>query len=116
KLIFASLLILGANATYAQSTQNRSSATASVSASVQITSADERATMETNKMAKDLNLTSDQKTKVQEVNVRYASQMEQIAQAGASASPDRAVQLNKFKNEQYKSILSEEQYTKFEKS
>lgn len=115
KLIFAFLLILGANAAYAQSTQNRTSATATVSATVQVASTEQLATMETNKMAKELNLTSDQMTKIQEVNVNYATQMNNIAQAGTTTSPERTVYANKYKNDQYKNILTAEQYAKFEK-
>ena len=116
KLLLASLLILGANVTYAQSTQNRSTAQSNVKMSVQVPGASDRANVQTERMAKELGLNAEQKAKILEVNTHVETQLENIRQAGPSASPERNNVTIQHRDEKYKSILTAEQYSRYESS
>ena len=111
KLLIASLLILGATTTFAQSEKTKAPVQAATPAAIE-----GRATMHTTKLARELNLTVDQKAKVQEVNKMVEQQMDNIRQAGPAASPARTTRMLEYRDEQFKNILTAEQYTKYQAS
>ena len=77
----------------------------------------ERATMQTERMVKELGLDADQAAKANAVNLKYADQAEQLRK-------ERAAQMEKFKGQgkamhaahdgEMKGILSAEQYIKYQ--
>jgi hypothetical protein len=112
KIIIAVLIFAGSSSAFAQSQKGKvqSQQTDTKQIGVEMT-----AKNETDKMAKALSLTPDQKTKIHAVNLNVAQNAEYIKQAGPNASPDRMTYLMQAKNSQYKNILTADQYAKYEK-
>jgi Spy/CpxP family protein refolding chaperone len=112
KIIIAVLIFAGSSSAFAQSQklklQSQQNDTKQIG--VEMT-----AKNETDKMAKALNLTPDQKTKIHAVNLNTAQNTEYIKQAGPNAGADRMTYVIQNKNNQYKNILTAEQYAKYEK-
>lgn len=115
KIIIAVLILAGSSTvSFAQSKSNAKAQSLQTSDTKQI-GAEMNAKAETDKMAKALTLTQDQKTQIHAINLNVAKNQEMIKQAGSAASPDRMTYLMKHKDAEYKKILTTEQYAKYEK-
>lgn len=80
--------------------------------------AEQLAKMQTSRMQKELNLTPEQNTKVGEINLNYAKQIEeQIRSTPEMTDYTRAmiIKLRKTQNEELKTVLTEEQWQTYQK-
>jgi Spy/CpxP family protein refolding chaperone len=77
--------------------------------------AEERAQKLTDWMKKELTLTAEQEPKVHAINVKYADQMDDIKAEGGDrrAKFKEAKDTNKAKDEELKTVLTPEQFTKY---
>jgi len=77
----------------------------------------ERAKFQTDLMKSKLNLDSNQSTKVQSVNLKYAQKFETILKSNDSKMTrlKQAMELQKLKNEELRKIFSASQYKTYEK-
>ena len=117
KTIYSLFLICGLPVIAgAQSTQNRSSTTATVNVQMQIAdfAPEERAKAETEKLSRNLGLDSDQQKKMQEINLQTERELFNIRQAGQNASPERTTLILRNRDSQYKTLLTSDQYTRYE--
>jgi hypothetical protein len=114
KIIFAILLVAGASkGSFAQSSNNTTSSQSVGQGSSQAT-IQQKAHAETDKWATMLNLTTQQKVQIQEVNVQVETQKDHIAQSGTAASPLRTTALMDYKNSRYQVILTAAQYATYQ--
>lgn len=115
KIIIAVLILTGSSTvSFAQSAKNNQAQSLQSSDTKQI-GVEMTAKTETDRMAKALTLSADQKTQIHSINVRVARNLEMVKQAGPSASPERTTHLMKAKDAEYKKILTADQYAKYEK-
>jgi len=98
KAILASALALMTVMTFAQEKKQRTP--------------EERAQKATEKMAKELNLSEEQKEKVLEINLQKAKEMQQLKEE-MKVLKEKRKKLRDEHAEQMKSVLSEEQYQKY---
>ena len=112
KIILAATLIAGATtASFAQNTNSNTTVQNSQGSSQAIIA--QKAQAETDKWDQMLNLTTQQKVQIHEVNLQYERQKDHIAQAGNQASPMRTTALNDYKNNRYQAILTATQYATY---
>lgn len=115
KLIIATLIFAGASTvSFAQSKTSMSSQTNSQSITSGTSMAEKKAQAETDRLVKALKLSTDQKVKIQEVNLHVETQMGHIRDAGAAASPERSKTILGHKERKYKEILTADQYAKYQ--
>ena len=111
KIIIAALLVMGASTvSFAQISNNTTNSQSQGQGSSQST-IQQKAHAETDKWHQLCNLTTQQKTQIQAVNVHVFTQLDHIAQSGTAASPLRTTSLMDYKNNRYQAILTAAQYT-----
>ena len=78
---------------------------------------EERAAMQTEWLKTKLSLSSEQETKVNEINLKYAREMDPVIKGsdGKLAKLKKAKAINDKKEAEYKTIFSSEQYAAYQK-
>ena len=110
KLIIIALLLAGTGSAFAQSNKNTTSATQPSGRSI----SEQRATNETERMTMMLDLSKDQQTKVKAINLAAMTEMEHLRGKSPEASRDKARGIMEQRDKQYKTVLTEAQYKKYE--
>ncbi len=87
--------------------------TIAIAQSPQRLSPEQRAAEATEKMAVELSLTEEQKTKIHEINLRYAQSMQPARAQSKEAAAAKKTQLQS-KDSEIKALLTEEQHVKYE--
>jgi len=79
---------------------------------------EDRAKVQTEMMKNKLNLSTEQQTKIEAINLNYAKKFEPVIKSSDSKLTryKRAKSLQKAKNEELKKVLTTSQYQRYEKS
>jgi len=110
KIIIIALLIAGTGTAFAQSHKTTTSATPPSGRSI----SEQRATNETERMTMMLDLSKDQQTKVKAINLAAMTEMEHLRGISPEAGRDKAKGIMEQRDKQYKTVLTEAQYKKYE--
>ena len=119
KILIAVILVGGTSTAFAQSTQNRSSASVNTTISVTIpdgptSGLEQRAQNEADRLSTMLDLNEEQKAKVKAITLETETELDRMRSSAATSSPERAKHLLTQRDEQYKTVFTPAQNAKYE--